>query len=339
MRRASIEIATAMLCAATAGCGDDSSSTDGPPCLCDAPDFDADPQSAWQPRAPTRAIIQETAVVAVGNQMYVLGGFEGPGATIVDKAQIYNPSTNAWSDGPSLPAAVHHANAVVVGGTIFVIGDLRGGFASAGDVWSFNPSTDADWSTNRMLMNRPRGASVAGEIDGIIYVAGGLDGGSVDEVDAYDIANDMWTTRASLPAPRDHGCGAVIGGKLYYAGGRNGGITGISNLVWEYDPITNMWTDKAPMPTARGGTACGVIDGKLIVVGGEGNPASGTDGVFPQTERYDPVANTWETLEPMTNPRHGMGAAAIDGMLYVPGGADQMGFGAVATHDVFTPPP
>jgi hypothetical protein len=34
-----------------------------------------------------------------------------------------------------------------------------------------------------------------------------------------------------------------------------------------------------------------------------------------------------------------MGAAAIDVMLYVPGGADQMGFGAVATHDVFTPPP
>jgi hypothetical protein len=40
----------------------------------------------------------------------------------------------------------------------------------------------------------------------------------------------------------------------------------------------------------------------------------------------------------MSHPRHGMGAAVIGGALYVPGGADQDSFGAVATHDVFTPP-
>jgi N-acetylneuraminic acid mutarotase len=321
-----------------AACGDDGSSTDGPPCLCDAPDFDADPASAWQPRAPMRAAIQETAVVASGNQMFVLGGFEGN--AIVDKAQVYDPATDGWSDGPALPASVHHASATVVGGTIFVTGNLRTiSFTSAGDVWTLNPGIDTDWSATRMPMNRPRGAAVVGEIDGTIYVAGGFDGGAVSHVDAYDIAGNMWTMRAPLPAPRDHGCGAVIGGKLYYAGGRNGDITTISNQLFEYDPITNMWDEKEPMPTARGGTACGVIDGKLIVVGGEGNPASGSQGVFSETERYDPATDTWETLERMSHPRHGMGAAAIGGQLFVPGGADQMAFGAVATHDVFTPPP
>jgi N-acetylneuraminic acid mutarotase len=91
------------------------------------------------------------------------------------------------------------------------------------------------------------------------------------------------------------------------------------------------------MPTARGGTACGVIGDRLVVVGGEGNPAPGSRGVFPQVEAYDAAANAWQTLAPMRTPRHGMGAAAWDGKLYVPGGANQQAFGAVATHEILTP--
>jgi hypothetical protein len=36
----------------------------------------------------------------------------------------------------------------------------------------------------------------------------------------------------------------------------------------------------------------------------------------------------------MPHPRHGMAAAGLGGDLYVPGGADTQGLGAVATHEV-----
>jgi hypothetical protein len=39
----------------------------------------------------------------------------------------------------------------------------------------------------------------------------------------------------------------------------------------------------------------------------------------------------------MITPRHGTGAAGVGGVLYVPGGATQQAFGAVATHESYTP--
>jgi hypothetical protein len=39
----------------------------------------------------------------------------------------------------------------------------------------------------------------------------------------------------------------------------------------------------------------------------------------------------------MRTPRHGLGAAVWDGVLYTPGGATVESFGAVDTHETFTP--
>jgi len=318
---------------AVAACGGGGAAPDAPPCLCDAPWHDGQPPH-WSPRAAVPAAIQETAAVAEAGAIYVLGGFEG--LAVTDKAQIYDVATDAWSLAPPLPAAAHHLNAVELDGTIYVLGDLRAfDFTPAGDVWSFDPAVDTAWQI-RTAMPRPRGASVVGAIGGKLYVAGGLADAAVALVDEYDPALDQWTARTALPAPRDHACGGVIDGVLYVAGGRVGQPDAPVGTVYAYDPGTDAWTERAAMPTARGGTACGVIDGRLIVAGGEGNAAEAS-GVFRETEAYDPVADAWSTLEPMSHPRHGMGAAVWAGRLYAPGGADVTIFGAVATHDVFTP--
>jgi N-acetylneuraminic acid mutarotase len=291
----------------------------------------------WAAAPPvTRGPTQETAAVATGGKIYVLGGFDGSLA-VIDAVQIFDPAACTWSTGPALPKQVHHANAAVVDGTIYVLGAMQtASFTTIGDVWSWNPETETAWTVRAsMPAGTQRGASVAGAIDGKIYVAGGLRNGAIADFGVYDPAQDMWSPLPALPAARDHGCGAAIGGKLYVVGGRQAQITSIVPTVFEYTP-GGAWAERAAMPTARGGTACGVIDDRLIVVGGEGNTAANS-GVFPQVESYDPGANTWTPLAPMTTPRHGMAAAAIGGRLYVPGGATQQGFGAVATHEVLTP--
>lgn len=299
---------------------------------------DAPGGSAWSSAPPTDGAIQETAAVAVDGRIYVIGGFDAS-VQVVSTVRVFDTATETWSTAPDLPEPVHHANAAVVDGTIYVVGALQGlAFTAIGDVWSWNPATDVNsWAAHTpMPTGTQRGSSIVGVIDGRIHVAGGLRGGAVADVSAYDPLGDSWdTSLPALPAARDHGCGGVVGGVLYVTGGREGQIESTSGAVYAYTP-GGAWEQRAPMPTGRGGTACGVIDDRIIVVGGEGNPEIAT-GVFPQAEAYDPAADAWASLEPMPTPRHGMAAAAWAGKLYVPGGATEQGFGAVDTHEVLTP--
>jgi N-acetylneuraminic acid mutarotase len=76
------------------------------------------------------------------------------------------------------------------------------------------------------------------------------------------------------------------------------------------------------------------VKGRFVVVGGEGNAAAAS-GVFDDVEAYDPATDAWDVLEPMLTPRHGTGAAELNGKLYVPGGATQQAFGAVDTNEVY----
>jgi N-acetylneuraminic acid mutarotase len=319
-------------------CGDGSSSAPNDVAPSDGVQTACETNAPWAkaPDLPLGAT-QETAVVATGGKLYVLGGFDGAGA-VVPAVQVFDPATCKWSMGPALPKAVHHANAAVVDGTIYVVGAMQtGAFTAIPDVWAWNPVTDTAWATRApMPAGTQRGSGVAGVIDGKIYLAGGLRGGAVNELSMYDPAANTWTGGLpAVPLTRDHGCGGVVNGKLYLLGGRQGGITTQSTTAYEFTPGAG-WAERAAMPTARGGTACGVVGNRIVVVGGEGNAAVAS-GVFPQVEAYDAAANTWATLAMMPVPRHGMGAAAIGDQVYVPGGATKQGFGAVATFEILTP--
>jgi hypothetical protein len=58
-------------------------------------------------------------------------------------------------------------------------------------------------------------------------------------------------------------------------------------------------------------------------------------GVFDQVESFD--GDQWTQHSPMPHPKHGVGGAVWDGALYLCGGANVQGFGAVGTTDVFRP--
>ena len=48
-----------------------------------------------------------------------------------------------------------------------------------------------------------------------------------------------------------------------------------------------------------------------MLVGGEA-----TAGTIPAVEAYDPPTRRWSSLPPLEQPRHGLGVAAYDGVLY-----------------------
>lgn len=285
------------------------------------------------PKLPLGAT-QETATVAVDGKVYVLGGFNGLRG-VVGAVQVFDLETCTWSLGPEL-GPLHHANAAVVGDTIYVLGGLTDdSFTPLDGAWALTPARDHAW---RPLPPMPaaRGSAAVGVIDGRIYLAGGLAGQAQAALSVFDPSTGAWREDLPpLPAPRDHACGAAIGGRLYVVGGRQTQVSSVARTVFEYEP-GGTWRTLAAMPTARGGVACGVVGERLIVVGGEGNPESPT-GVFAQVESYDPAADRWDSLPTMPTPRHGMGAAAVDGTLVVPGGATRAGFAASAALELLTP--
>ena len=60
-------------------------------------------------------------------------------------------------------------------------------------------------------------------------------------------------------------------------------------------------------------------------------------GVFSENESYDAITATWRSELPMATPRHGIGAAAISGRIFIPAGATVAGFGTSDINDAFVP--
>lgn len=299
-----------------------------------APPFDGGATApAWREMPSLPSPQQENAVVALNGKVFVIGGF-GATPQATNAVAVFDPSTKEWSTAAPLPEPLHHLNAAVVGKRIFVVGALRGlSFEAVGTTLVYDADTNT-WSPKRpMPAGTERGSSFVGAIGNVVYVAGGLrKGTSVADVSSYDTDKDEWSgPLPPLPAPLDHGMSAVFGDKLYAIGGRNG-ITGHVPTVNVFDPkapASTAWTARAPMPTSRGGGMASIAKGVVVVAGGEGNTED-PNGMFRETEAYDPVADAWFSLPPMRTPRHGTGAATVNDVVIVPGGGIKQAFGQSA---------
>ena len=288
--------------------------------------------AAWIALAPLQVARQELAVAAANGKVYAIGGISGLSVTAT--VEEYDPAANTWRFVAPLPETLHHSAAAVVDDVIYVIGGYRTlNFDATSVVYRYDSRSDV-WSRASSLPS-PRGAAAAATIDGRIYLAGGAPGG--DALTVYDPIADRWTTLMPMPTAREHLAAAAVGGKLYVIGGRSSGNVGAMEI---YDPSFDRWTSLPPLPTPRSGIAAAAIDGRIYVFGGEGNP-NATTGVFAETEVFDAAHLTWTADTPMAVPRHGIGAAVINGRIYIPGGAVIQGFGAVNAHDVLVvaPPP
>ncbi|MFN3197057.1 MAG: Kelch repeat-containing protein [Bradymonadia bacterium] len=301
-----------------------------------APDMGPPPMRGWSTAAELPGPRQETAVVALDGEIFVIGGFDGR-LRIVGTVEAYDPVGDTWRAVADLPVALHHANAAVHDGKIYVLGFLGRGFAADGRGYVYDPAQDTWSPVAPMPDTEARGASGTVAIGDRIYVIGGLDGAqAVTLSTAYDPTTDTWGPMADIPSPRDHMVATAVNGEVIVIGGRNTRIEAHTPQVDIYNPESDTWRTGSPAEVSRGGMMGAAIDNRVYVFGGEGNEGDAT-GVFAATEVYDVEADSWETLAPMPAPRHGTGAAAIDGRIIIPGGADVQAFGAVDTVEIYTP--
>jgi peroxiredoxin/N-acetylneuraminic acid mutarotase len=306
------------------------------------------PTSPWKKAAPFPEPDEELYGVACNGKMYVIGGW-GDGKARGANYE-YDPATDKWTKKKSMPRPVHHAALASTNGKIYVSGGFippentqiptGGAWQPIEDMWEYDPAADS-WKALAPMPTK-RGAAVAAEAGGKIYVIGGATTveGSKDPFftfmgparvlstnEVYDPATNKWESRTPMAEPRNHAFAGAVNGKIYVIGGRTGHgfiMTATNtNVVEAYDPVGDMWSGPLErMPTARSGGGWGTDGRRIYVAGGEVTTAQ-LVGAFRGVEAYDPATNSWMTLPSMPMPRHGVAGAVINNELHLVSGMVQ----------------
>jgi peroxiredoxin/N-acetylneuraminic acid mutarotase len=303
------------------------------------------PTSPWKKGAPFPEPDEELYSVAASGKMYVIGGWgEGKARGINYE---YDPATDKWTKKKSMPRPAHHAALAAYNGKIYVFGGFippqdtqvptGGAWQPIDDAWEYDPDADS-WKTLAPLPSN-RGATVAVEVAGKIYVVGGVTTveGAKDPFftfygpcqvlntnDVYDPAKNTWESRKPMAVPRNHAFAGAVNGKVYVIGGRTGHgfILSATNtdVVEEYNPVADMWSaPKQRMPTPRSGGGYGT-DGRRIYCAGGEVTTNELVGTFRAIEGYDPVTNSWATFPSMPMPRHGVAGAVLGNRFHLVSG-------------------
>lgn len=181
-------------------------------------------------------------------------------------------------------------------------------------------TTVPDVGTWRELAELPQPRTEIGAValDGLVYVAGGLTlgRGLPTEFFIYDPATDTWQEGAPLPGPRHHAPMAAYDGKVYVLGGfSTADLSTAEDSVFVYDVASDTWEMGPPMPAPAGAHAAAITpDGTIHVVGGL------APGVTDQHFALDTATGTWEELPSLPTQREHLGAAYLDGVIYVAAG-------------------
>ena len=190
------------------------------------------------------------------------------------------------------------------------------------------------WTAKAPLPYGPNGvaAAIANDPAGrsILYVFGGhIEGGTGFGVQAYDLATDTWTAKATLTYEYNTNGIGKIGNKLYISGGFQIATYPIANaFLYAYDFAGDHLIKKAMMPKATSDGVSGVIQDKLYVLPGTCSGEYWPDPHYCNTEpfrqlfRYDPVTNAWSTRAFSPHYHTNGAGAVINGKFYVAGGFD-----------------
>jgi N-acetylneuraminic acid mutarotase len=310
--------------------------------------------AGWTILAEVPEARTEVSVTTDGERIYMIGGFlEAEGDERPPAARdmyVYDPVTDEWENYGEIPGGTHHAAFVHVDGRLYVLGGyIDNSFDPADQVWIYDIDA-GEWSEGTP-MPTPRGALAYTVLDGKIHTIGG----TVEDIDAleheqhntdspdssvgthevYDPANDDWTRHAPMPTVRNHHVAKAVDGRIVVTAGRAG--RDFTMTVTEiYDPETDDWTEGAPLPTGRSGVAGERLDGWVYVFGGE-TFDEGAERTFSEAERYDIHEDVWDELVPMPTARHGLGAAVVDGRIYVISGGPGPGFTFGTANERFSP--
>ncbi|WP_420593702.1 Kelch repeat-containing protein [Deinococcus sp.] len=287
---------------------------------------------SWKQQAGALTAVFESQGTAVGNKLYVFGGFTN-GLVGSTKAQAYDATTNRWAALKDVPEPLTHAAVAEDGSTIYIAGGFIGNHPGpqTNHVWKYDTLTNT-WSKGTPLPGA-RGGGALVRIGRILHFVGGVER-DLSDLKTYKRdspehwtlnldggANATWQTAAPMPNPRNHTAGVNLNGQLYVLGGQHlsDEINGTQKEVDRYDPQTGIWTRLADLPRATSHTSDSTVvwNNRIVMVAG----VSANSEEIADVKEYDPATDTWRALPSLAAPRQSPVAGVINGRLYVTTGS------------------
>lgn len=220
------------------------------------------------------------------------------------------------------------------------------------DGWNYSAAVCAydrgagTWASVAPMSNRRANFGCVAGPDGRIYAIGGFQGYDLAQpyatrAEAFDTRANQWSLIASLPIDpsTEHVNSAAVGndGRIYAMVGRHDGNPFPPYLI-AYNIATNAWSTRID-PQVRLLQGAGVTSdagGRIYFAGGYDPDRGMSTDVF----RFDPRANTWETLAPLST-GHTDGvhlSPSGDGRIYAIGsGYDEYNWAYYNTVEAYDP--
>jgi uncharacterized repeat protein (TIGR01451 family) len=249
--------------------------------------------------------------------------------TVPSCLNVNYPPRQYWQLHTPMPTPRHHFATISQPdqSAFYAIGGMLGWSDAVTASERFNACANT-WESMTPLPV-PRGYVQAAELNGHIYIVGGVDHvisntyGVQASVWVYDSAIDAWQEAHDLPQALGGAAVAAVNGKVYAFGGFDSRGPGVGdvNAVYEYDPNNDQWTVQPAMPAgARSLASAAALNGELYVVGGVANDPY-LNGLT-RNEVYNPSTQLWRTASPIEWAQHSLTlVASPDGYLYAGGGA------------------
>lgn len=276
---------------------------------------------SWTSTASLNSGRLGAAVVAAGNHLYVIGGWNGDYLNSVEIAAIQPDGTlSSWLYTSPLTVKRSFHAAVVADGYLYVLGgsDSTGTLSSIERAAMRGDGSLAPWTTLSSRLTTARQGSAVVVVEGRIYIIGGSDSAM-----SLGLARDLVTTDPSLlgeDEPQRVGTAA---------------ISVLSSVEWatiNADGSLGSWASTSPLAMGRvftAGVVASDVNGYkyIYVLGGWNNGYLAT--VERAWVRDDGTLESWSATASLRMKRGYHAAVVANGYIYALGGYDGTHLSAV----------
>ncbi|HUB08746.1 MAG TPA: hypothetical protein VMB50_17190 [Myxococcales bacterium] len=295
---------------------------------------------------------RDSMAVATGpdGRIYAMGGFLFSTNVTVATVEIFDPRTNQWATGASLPTPVEFAGAVADATGVFVMGgydcatpsQCNNGTGTTEAFAQFLDTSTGIWSKSSNAPITFSDTFPAIGPSGVFFMPGGLGTASSTETLRFtptgNGAGGSWTNSGPLLpiGTWDMGVTAGLDGTIYSINGTNTN-TSPNSEVFTLKPGASSWNAIANDPTPRCDLAAATdANGLVYAIGGDNCDFGSGNGYvqYGNVEIFDPGAGSWSTGPALPNMiAYITAAVGPEGRIYVIGGLDYQDENYVQVYD------
>lgn len=223
--------------------------------------------------------------VVYDSKIYIISALTGgwPDETPTEYVYIYDPAADEWSQGHEIPEERRRGSTgnILYEGKIYIACGIKNGHIGDHKNWLdlYDPAT-GEW---KVLADAPRARDHFQAVlaNGKIYAPAGRNtgiepenpfGGTISEVDVYDIQTDKWETLAEpIPTERAGNAALLVSNKVWVVGGESANQEKAHEHVEALDLQSQEWESLPPLNEGRHGTGLILFNNAVHIASGCGN--------------------------------------------------------------------